>query len=68
MARDYLKELRKDSGLSQAQIAEKLQVTQQYYSLIENGNRQQNISIEIVEKLAEIFKIPISRLVEMERS
>ena len=68
MTRNYLKKLREDHGFSQFQMAEKLEITQQYYSLIENGDRQQKMNVDFLVKLADIFKVSLSDLIEMERS
>lgn len=68
MTRNYLRKLREDRGLSQFQMAEELEISQQYYSLIENGDRQQKMSVDLLVKLAAIFHVRLSELIEMERS
>lgn len=52
---EKLKELRKQRGLSQQFVSEKLGITQQAYSLIENGNRK--LSVELAKALAAILQV-----------
>lgn len=52
---EKLKELRKKRGLSQQFVSEKLGITQQAYSLIENGNRK--LSVELAKALAAILQV-----------
>ena len=54
-------DFRKKSGLSQSQLAKKLNVSQQSISQWENGTREP--SIEMLKKLAEIFGCTIDELV-----
>lgn len=50
--RDWLKEKRQAKGLTMAQMAEKLGVTESSYSKIESGERQKRMDIEIAQLLA----------------
>jgi len=50
-----LKTLRKESGLSQLQVAEKLYVTRSAYANYEQGTRQP--STDIIIKLAELYNV-----------
>lgn len=54
-------DLRKKSGLSQKELADKLHVSQQSISQWEKGLREP--SIEMLKKLAEIFNCTIDELV-----
>ncbi|MBP1546330.1 MAG: helix-turn-helix transcriptional regulator [Oscillospiraceae bacterium] len=62
--RDWLIKLRGDS--SQSEIAKKLGITQQYYSYIENGDRQKKMDIQICEKIAQIFGISVADVINYE--
>lgn len=64
--RDWLKEKRKEAGLTMAQMANKLNVTESYYSLIESGERQKKMDILLVSKLSVILSVPVEKIVEME--
>lgn len=64
--RTWLKELRRTSKMSQQNVADILGITQQYYNLIESGERQSKMSIETAQKLAAIFNVPIEYVLEQE--
>lgn len=64
--RDWLKEKRAEKGLTMAQMAKKLDITESYYSLIENGERQKKMDISLAYNLASIFGIPVEQIVELE--
>lgn len=65
--REYLKALRATSNFTQEKIAQKLGVTQQYYQLIENGERQKSLKVETLSSLAKIFNKPIEELLKLEQ-
>nr|DAU71463.1 MAG TPA: Helix-turn-helix XRE-family like protein [Caudoviricetes sp.] len=62
--RQWLVALRGNS--TQKEIADKLGITQQYYSYIESGERQKKMDVQICEKLAQIFGISISEIIRLE--
>lgn len=64
--RKWLLEARTKSGLTMAQMADKIGISESYYSYIENGERQKNMDITLATKLSMILNIPISEIVEME--
>jgi len=64
--REYLKELREDKGETQQSVAEKIGVTRQYYQLIENGERQSKMTIDMAQKLANIFGVSIEVILKNE--
>lgn len=64
--RDWLKEKRTAKGLTMAAMAEKLDLTESYYSLIEAGKRQQKMDIVLVGKLSAVLSIPVAEIVELE--
>ena len=55
-----IKELRLQKGISQERLALDAGIDRTYIGHIEKGVR--NVSIEIIEKLAEYFQIPISEI------
>lgn len=57
-----LRNLRTQKGISQEKLALETGIGRRYMSDIENGRR--NVSLEIIEKLADFFKIKPSELVE----
>lgn len=64
--RDWLKKLREKNGLSQQNVADSIDITQQYYHLIENGERQKKISMELAQKFADIFGVTLEFICEQE--
>ena len=64
--RDWLKEKRTAKGLTMAQIAETIGITESYYSLIESGERQKKMDIMLVSKLSVILSIPVEQIVAFE--
>ncbi len=58
---DNLKYLRKDLGLTQKQVAEKLGVVESCYANWEQGRTEP--SIAMLRKLSKIFKVSIDELI-----
>lgn len=65
--REYLIKLRKGMSLTQQQMADKIGITKQYYSLIEKGKRQKKMDIVLVSAIASVFDMPIEQIVEYEK-
>ncbi len=64
--REYLKDLRVRADMTQVELAERLGIGRAYYTRIENGERQQKMSISLAQKLSEIFDVPINYILEQE--
>lgn len=64
--RDWLRTKRTEKGFTMKEMAKKLDISEGYYSYIENGERQKNMDITLVAKLSNIFSIPIQQIVEFE--
>lgn len=62
--RKWLVKLR--GNATQSEIAARLGITQQYYSYIENGDRQKKMDIQICEKIADIFNISVADVIRYE--
>lgn len=58
---EILREVRKQKGFSQEQVAEYLSIDTSNYGRIERG--QSSISIDRIEKLAKLYKISIPELI-----
>jgi len=65
--RKYLKEARTKLGLSQGNVAKKLGISANYYSCIENGERQEDMKTSLLIDLSGILKIPISKMLKYEK-
>lgn len=57
-----VKELRKSIGLTQQELAERIEVSKDYIGLIERGLRSP--SLFIVEKIAKTLKVSIGNLLD----
>ena len=64
--REYLLTLRKEKNLTQKELAQKLDVSESYYNQIENGERQKNMDISLVNRLSLVLEIPITTIIEYE--
>lgn len=62
----YLKNLREQKELSQYDVAKLIGVSQQAYSLIENGDRQQDMKLSTLQKISEIFSTPLDEILKLE--
>lgn len=58
-----IKELRRERGITQAQLAQDLNLKQNTYSQYENGRR--NIPIDLLVKLAEYYDVSIEYLLNL---
>ncbi len=66
--REYLVELREERGLSQQDVSKTLNISSQYYSMIERGERQSKMEITLAVQLSNIFNISLQRFVELEQT
>lgn len=64
--RDWLKEKRIEKGLTMAEMAKQLDLTESYYSLIESGKRQQKMDIVLVGKLSAVLSVPVEKIIKLE--
>ncbi len=65
--RYWLINLRKRYKLTQANVAEKLNISRQEYSFIETGKRQKDMSLSLMAKLSKIFSISLEDILALER-
>ena len=59
-----IRSLRKQRGLTQQELAERIGVTTQYVNYIENGKR--GIGIPLLERIARVLDVPLSAFFEDE--
>lgn len=64
--REWLKEKRQAAGLTMAQMAEKIGVTESSYSKIESGERQKRMDIDIAQLLASAFGLTVDDIATFE--
>ena len=64
--RDWLREKRRERGLTEEHMAERLGISAPYYSFIENGLRQKKMTIDFAVKLADALSIPLDAVIRWE--
>lgn len=60
--RKWLKTLRDKNSLTQRDLADLLNISQNYYCNIENGVKQVDLNLSTASKLSDIFNIPLSTI------
>lgn len=65
--RTWLKNLRDKNSLTQLEMSKKLDISESYYNLIENGERQKDLDLSLVKKLAELFDVSVEWIAEQEK-
>ena len=66
--RGWLRQLRKDRGLTPREVAARLGICQSYYGYIETRGRQKKIDLPLLAKIAGVFQVPLMALVDIETS
>jgi transcriptional regulator with XRE-family HTH domain len=64
--RDWLKGKRTEKGMTMAEMAKRLDLSESYYSKIESGDRQRKMDIRLVSKLCKILDISIEEIISKE--
>ena len=64
--RVYLIDLRNKKGLTQLDISKSMGISESYYNLIEQGQRQKNMNIASLYGLSKALKVSVNTLVDKE--
>ena len=64
--RYYLYNMRKERLMTQRDVADELCITNQYYQLIEAGQRQSDLNASTIQKLATVFGKSVAEIHELE--
>lgn len=64
--RVYLIQARTKAGLTQAQAAKKLLISQNYLSDIETGKRQKDLKLNVLKGCSKTYGIPLDALIRGE--
>lgn len=64
--REFLRDLRKESKLSQDDIAKRMGLTQSFYSMIETGERVERMNLDMAIKLANTLGIDSGEFIKHE--
>lgn len=65
--RKYLKKIREKKRLTQLELANKLNISESYYSMIENGERKKVLDLNLISKISEVFNVSIEWIAEQEQ-
>ena len=49
-------------------LADELHISESYYCSIENGYRQKDMDISLVEKISKSLRVPVSQILKFEQS
>ena len=61
--RDWMEKARKGCGFTMKVTATKLGISESYYSMIERGERQQNLDIALAAKMSSVFGVSLEYIV-----
>ena len=64
--RDWLKQKRTEKGLTMAEMAAQLDLTESYYSRLESGDRQKNMDIALLRKLSCVLGMTAEEIINLE--
>lgn len=64
--RKYLKHMRNARHLSQLKTSQFLDISESYYCQIELGERQKGMTLPLMIKLADVFGVDLSTIVQYE--
>ena len=65
--REYLKTLRENAKMTQDDTAQKIGISRAYYVRIENGERQKDLDLSFVVRLAGLFDVSVDWIAEQEK-
>lgn len=65
--RQYLVSLRNEHGYSQQDVADKLNISRQYYQMIETGERQKKMDISLASSIATLYGISVMDVEKFEK-
>ena len=66
--RQYLVSLRNEHGYSQQDVADKLNISRQYYQIIETGERQKKMDISLASGIATLYGISVMDVENFEKA
>lgn len=64
--RDWLKEKRTEKGMTMAEMAKRLDLSESYYSKIESGDRQKKMDVSLAIKIGNTLGISIEEIIAKE--
>ena len=64
--RDWLKDMRIESGFTMKDMAARLDITEAYYSMIESGKKQRHMTLDLAKRLAAALDSDFAEIVKQE--
>ena len=65
--RSWLKAILKEKGMTLSEVALAIGISESYYCLIENNDRQKCMDISLISKISSVLDIPISEIIRLEQ-
>lgn len=65
--REYLRQLRQNTGMTMAEVSKRFGISRQYYEMIESGERQRKMDITLIAKISAVFGVPMEKIVQLEQ-
>ena len=65
--REWLRNARTKAGMSQQEAANKLELTRQYYAMIEKGERQKSLDILLAQKIGSLFNLTLDQIADCDK-
>ena len=64
--RGWLRTLRVNSNMSQAEVAKALGISRQQYNFVENGERCSDMGLSLMRKISNLFNVSLDQISEYE--
>lgn len=64
--RAWMEKARKAKNLTMKEAGERLGISESYYSMIERGERKQNLDVSLAKKISNTFDVPLDYIIEQE--
>lgn len=64
--REYLKKRREEKGYTMQELADKLNISRQYYQMIESGERQRKMDITLIAGISAALDLSAENIISEE--
>ena len=65
--RAWLKQARENKQLTEKQVADRLRISENYYTSIESGKSQKQMDLALIERLSVLLDVSTETIIELER-
>lgn len=66
IVREYLKKRREEKGYTMQELADKLNISRQYYQMIESGERQRKMDITLIAGISAALDLSAENIISEE--